>query len=87
MQESQEKSLGALGIASLILAILAGVLTAVGAWIPGGFAGLVAAVLAFKARDRAGDDGTARTIATLGLILGALVVLASIVLVITDQGT
>jgi hypothetical protein len=88
MQEAQQKSRsGAFGIVSLVLAILAGLWSAIGAWIPGGFVGIVAAVLGFIARGRAEASGTARTVATLGLILGVLVLVASVVLVIADPST
>ena len=84
MEQSQRRSRsGALGVASLVLAVLAGLGSATGAWIPGGFVGLVAAVLGFLGRRKAGAGGRA-IVANLGLILGALVLLGSIVLVIGD---
>jgi hypothetical protein len=86
MQEPQvgDKS-GALGIASLVLAIIAGAWSAIGATYPGALVGLVAAALGFIARSKAGATGTPRIVATLGLSLGLLVAVASIVLTAVDK--
>jgi NAD/NADP transhydrogenase beta subunit len=86
MEESQAKNQsGVLGIASLVLAIAAGAWSAIGATYPGALVGLVAAALGFIARRKAGATGTPRIVATLGLILGLLVLVASIVLTGLDK--
>lgn len=57
-------------------------MTASGAWIPGGFVGLVGIVAGLIGRRKAAGSGV--TVATVGLVLGAIVVVASIALIIGD---
>ena len=85
MVERQRSGSGALGLVSVVLAVLGGALTFVGAWIPGGFLGVIAVILGFVERNKARSTGTSASIATLGLALGALVLIASVVLIIMDS--
>ena len=75
----------AFALGSVVLAVLGGAWSFIGAWIPGGFAGLVAAILGFLGQKKARASGTSATLATTGLLLGALVLVASLVLVVTDS--
>ena len=84
MAESSTSSrAGTLGIVSLVLAIIGGALSASGAWIPGGFVALVALVVGLIGRRRSAGNGA--TVATVGAVIGALVVVASIALIVADK--
>ena len=75
----------ALALSSVVLAVLGGAWSFIGAWIPGGFVGLIAAILGFLGQKKARASGTNASLATAGLLLGALVLVASLVLAITDS--
>ncbi len=84
MSASVEGRTGGLGIASLVLAVLAGLLSATGAFYPGTAVAVIAAAMAYVARQRSPEGTTG--LPTAALIVALLAIAGGIALAVIDAG-
>ena len=84
MAERAGQRWSVLGVVSVVLAVLAGVWSAIGAWIPGAFVAVIALIVGVLG-GRGGASG--RVVARAGVVLAALVIVGSVVLLVMDSGS
>ncbi len=82
--DSLARTAAALGVAAVLVFFIGGIAISDVFWLIGAIVGLAAAVLGWMARNRPSVDAADRRLATIGLGLGAIIVVWFLVFLIGD---